>query len=189
MGGGGPTGSARGLHQHQELLLGEGRQRLAIGSPAVVGVHLDPVGAVAHLAPHHPGDVFRAGRLLGSLERLEGVVAAARPVAPRSHDGAGDGQEAGTRHHAALDRMFELHVVVERTLGAEVTHGGHSGAERGRGVRDRLRRPEPDRLLQHLVVPERLVVGMEEEVRVSLVGRTDRLDALTPHDDQPAGVR
>ena len=74
----------------------------------------------------------------------------------------------GPGDDALLDGAPELDVVVERALGAEVALGGDPGAERRRRVRHRAGDAEAERLLQHLVVPQRLVVGMQEEMRVPL---------------------
>ena len=59
--------------QGLELLEREGRTGLAVRPPAIVGVHLDPVGAMADLAPRDAGDLLDSGRLLRALRRVERV--------------------------------------------------------------------------------------------------------------------
>ena len=52
--------------------------QLAVRAPAVVGVELDPVGAVADLAAHHARHLLDARGLLRALGRIERVARARR---------------------------------------------------------------------------------------------------------------
>ena len=188
----GRPGAARSRHQHLELVLRERRPELAPGSPGIVGVHLDPVGAATDLAAHDAGDRVVAVGLLGALRRIERVTSARRPVAPRGDDRAGDHDQAGTGHDPLLDRAPELDVVVERALGPKIALGGDARPECGLGVRHRARDAQSERLLEHLVVPQRLVVRVQEEVRVPFdeagnQGGARERDPLGPCGDRDAG--
>ena len=57
---------------------------------------------------------------------------------------------------------------IARALGAEVALGGEAGVERALGLDHGARGAQRERLVQHLIVPQGLVVGVEEEVRVAL---------------------
>src|SRR6185369_5352386 len=126
--------------------------------PAIVAVDLDPVGAVADLVAHHARALLDPARLLRPLRRIERVARAPRTVAAGGDDGARGGDDARPRHHALLDRLLELHVAGAGALGAEVARGGDTRRERGARVGHRLDHAEAVALLQHLVVPQRLVV-------------------------------
>jgi hypothetical protein len=99
-----------------------------------------------------------------------------------------------------------------RPLGAQVAFGGEAGEQGGLGMRGGLQRAICERLGEHLIVPQRLVVRMQEQVRVQIdqagsergagqgdalgirrrldaVGRTDRGDLAVVHQHRPAGMR
>ncbi len=121
---------------------------------------------MSNLAAHHPGNLFCPAGLFGALQRLEGVVGPARPVAAGSHDGSGHGYEARARYDALIDGSFELHVEVAGALGAEISLRGNAGAEGRLCACHRAGHAQSHRLLEHLVIPESFIVGMEEQVGV-----------------------
>ena len=65
-----------------------------------------------------------------------------------------------------LDRLLDPHVAAARALGAEVADRGEPCQERVTGVHDGAGGAEREWLLQHLLVPERFVVRVQEQVRV-----------------------
>ena len=161
------TARARGdLHDLLQLLEGEGGLHLSTGTPAVVGVDLDPVGTASDLVSH---DAHERGvvRFLGALQHLD-LGSQTRRVAPRGDDGARDDDHARPRDDPLRDGAFEPHVGVARALGAEIALGGEAGAERLARVVGGARDSQRQGLVQHLIVPRRLVVRMEKQVRVPL---------------------
>ena len=91
-----------------------------------------------------------------------------RPIAARRDDGARDDDHARAGDDALLDRLLEADVGVARALGAEVAHRREAGEQRVARVVRRAGDAERERLVQHLIVPRRLVVRMQQQVRVPL---------------------
>ena len=139
---------------------------------------------VAHRADGlvDPGDFLRAlGHGDAGLEAL-GAVGAARDDRP------GRDQQARAGDDALVDRLLEADVGEAGAFGAEVALGGEAGIERPLGLDDRAGGAQRERLVQHLIVPQGLVVGVEEEVRMALdhAGHQGRAGQV---DDPGAGGR
>jgi hypothetical protein len=207
------AGRMCGLHQGVELVLAEGGPGLAARAGAIVGIDLDPVGAGGGLLAdggHHLGV---AAGLLRALRQVHvGAEALARAVGAGGDDGAGGHEQARARHDPLVDGALQAHVGVPGAFGAEVAQGGEAAHQGARGVTAGAERPVGGRLLQHLIVPQRLVVGVQQQVRVQLdqagdqglagqgddlcVGRRgdlglgpDRADLAGLDHDDPAPVR
>src|SRR5262249_59476929 len=67
-----------------------------------------------------------------------------------------------------LDSLFEADIGIARTLGSEVTDSCEAGQQCGFRGDGRARGSQSEGLVEDLVVPGGLVVGMEEQVGVSL---------------------
>ena len=173
LGGGGVDGDqAAGVMRRGdariELGLGQGGPaRLAL-APMIIGVEFDDVRARRDLVANRadrlvdPGDFLRALRALRRPARSPWAVGAARDDRP------GRDEQARAGDDALVDRLLEADVGKAGAFGAEVALGGEAGIERALGVDDRARGAQRERLVQHLIVPQGLVVGMEEEVRMAL---------------------
>ena len=178
----------RGLDDRLQLLLGEGRLLGAPGPPAVVRVYLDPVGAAAGLlarGAHHLGDTRGLLGPLWSTAHVRAQPARRGPVAGRGDDRPRRDKQARTRDEAVLDRPLERHVGVVGALGTEVAQGREPGEQRRTCLHARAQRAVGDRLPEHLIVPERLVVRVQEQVRVQVhqsrqQRRPGQLDDLGP---------
>ena len=179
-------------------------------APAVVAVELDPIGAVADLIAHHADQRVDAVGFLGALRDAPFERESLGGVSSGGDDGAGGGEQAGTGNDALIDGLFELHIGVAGALGAQVAHGGEAGHERGAQVVDGARGAQSEALMQDLVVPDGLVVSMQENVRMALDeawhqggarqlddfgaggvdagGRAGSFDAIPGHPDGPARV-
>ena len=83
-------------------------------------------------------------------------------------DGARGNQQARTGNDALVDGLLQLDIGVAGALGAEVAHGGETGHQRGAQVVDGARGAQSEALMQDLVVPGGLVVGMQHDVRMAL---------------------
>src|SRR5262249_17388858 len=87
---------------------------------AVVGVQLDPVGAVADLL------AYRLARLLRPVDRLHADRHFELPVVAEQRIHAGrrertrDDEHPRARHDAAIDRLLEIDIGVHRALGLEI---------------------------------------------------------------------
>ena len=139
----------------------------AVRAPAVVRVELDPVrpaaGLLAHRA-HHLGHAARFLRPLRRTARVRAQTARRRAVAAGGHDGARGDEQARTRDHALLDRALQRHVGVLRAFGSQVAQAGEPGEQRRTCLLRGAQRAVGHRLLQYLVVPGGLVVGVQEQV-------------------------
>ena len=155
------------VHRGGHLLLREGGRRDARPA-AVVGVDLDPVGTGGDLLAHGLAHLDRPVDHLRPLRDLPARIEAGRAVGAGGDQGAGGGEDARSRDHALRDRVPQdtsakpaPSVPRSRTVvnpASSVASGRHHGADR----------PQLERLLEHLVVPGGLVVGVEEEMRVHL---------------------
>jgi hypothetical protein len=83
---------------------------------------------------------------------------------PGRHDRATGHDEARPSHDALLEGLTQSHVRVACALGAEVAQGGEAGLQRGAQVIHGARHAQRLRLSQHLVVPRRLVVRVQQDV-------------------------
>ena len=84
-----------------------------------------------------------------------------------------DHRRSGHQHpragdDAVVDRLLQPDVGVAGALGAEVAHRRDAGHQRVARAHRRARHAIGDRLAQHLIVPGRLVVGVQQQVRVAL---------------------
>ena len=135
-----------------------------------------------------------------------GAIALRAVAAGRHHRRPGhDHARAG--HDALVDRPLETDIGIAGAFGAEIAHRRDAGHQRVARVIDRTGDAIRERFARHLIVPRRLVVGMQQQMRVpfdqprhqrrarqrdrSCTGRRrtrrpGRLDAIAPHDDDPA---
>ena len=186
--------------------------RFAVRAPAIVRVDLDEVDTARDLAARHAHHAVEAVGFFRALRHGELRRESLRRVAAGNDHGRTRHQHARAGHHAFVDRLAQTDVGIGGALAAEVAHGRHPGHQGGARVVDAAGDAQRQRLAQHLVVPARLVVGMQQQVRVSLDqaghqrralsamvrapggsgdrgGRTSRLDALAADHHDPAGVR
>jgi hypothetical protein len=183
MGGGDAAGAVRDLDRAAHLLDGEGGVGGLARAPAIIGIELHHVGAAADLMTRRdrdPGTV----RLLRA-ERGESRVGELRAIGAGRDDRAGRDQHARPRHDAARDRVAQPDVGIARALGAEIAHGGEARHQSGARGGDGARGAQRQRLAQHLIVPARFVIGMEEEVRMALDHPRHQGRARQVHDAGP----
>ena len=151
-----------------ELGLREGGARRLALAPMIVGVEFDD-----RRRPQRPGrgrrGWSRRRRPLPARPAGSGRPAQAlRAVGAAGDDRLGRDEQARAGDDALVDRLLEADVGEARALGAEIALGGEAGIERALGVDDRAGGAERERLVKHLIVPQRLIVGVQEEVRVAL---------------------
>ena len=203
------AGVVRRRHRRLHLVEVQRRTALLAGAPAVVGVELHPVGAGGDLPTDGRDHLLRARHLLGALRDRDARFEPLGAVGAERDDRARRDAEPRALDDALVDRRLQPDVGIARPLGAQVALAGEPGEKRRARAGDRTRGAQRQRLVQHLIVPARLVVGMEEEVAVPLdhprhqrvagqvdgaraggngeVG-ADRDDAVAAHQDLPAGV-
>ena len=156
----------RGLDQRLQLVDGECRNRLAVRSGAIIGIDLDPVRAVARLMADRAHDLVDPARFFRALrETAIGAEFRARgAIGPRRDNGARNDDEAWTRNNALVNRALDRDIGITRAFGAEIAQQREPRAQRRLGVAHRAHGAIGLALLQHLIVPRRLVVGMQEEM-------------------------
>ena len=162
-----PAAAPRNIDHQMELLQGEGRTRLAAGPPAIVCVDLDRVCAASRLVAHHARQRIDAVGLL----RPRRCVVLRRPpgsVAPRRDDGACCHDHARAGDDLLLDGSLETDVGIRGPLRPEIPDCREARLECASQVHGGARDSERERFFQDLIVPGRLVVRMQEDVRVSL---------------------
>ena len=171
----GPTARGRGFDDQSQFVLREGRTRLAIGPPAVVGVDLDEVGAVADLVAHHAHQIARV-RGLGSKRNVESRLESSGPVAAGGDNRAPRDQYVRSGDDARTNRVAHPHVGIAGAFRSEIAERREAGLERPPGVHHGPHRAQSVRLPQHLIVPRRFVVGMQQQmaVRVDQAGKQRR---------------
>jgi len=107
-----------------------------------------------------------------------------RAVGALGHDGAGGDEQARARDHPLIDRPLDRDVGIARALGAQVAQRCEAGHQRGLGLLAGAQGAIFRRLLQHLIVPQRLVIGVQQQMGVQvhqardqgLAGQIDHLD-------------
>ena len=168
--GDGSAGQVRGVDDGLQFRGGQRGRGVAAGADAVVGVQLDPVGAAGGLLAHRAHRFVRAADFLRAAGQVEIGTEAARTgaVAGAGDDGTGGDIQARAGNQAFVDRALDRDVGVAGAFGAQVAQRGEAGQQRVARVRGGFQRAVVLRLLQHLVVPQRLVVGMQEHVRVEV---------------------
>ena len=155
------TGAPGHCNNQGQLLFGECGSGRAVGSPAIVGVNLDPIGAAPDLVPRDPNQVVVAVCRLRALGKSE-LGGALRVVAARGDDGPGRHDQSRPENHTEVYRTLESHVGVARALGSEVTRRGYARQECRASVHRGPGDPLGEGFVENLVSPRRLVVGMEQ---------------------------
>ena len=165
------TGRPRALGDFDDALQfveREGRSRLAVRTGAIVGVDLDEVGAAPHLLARDARDFVEPARLLCALRHRPLRREAFRAIAAgRDHRRTGD-DHPRPGNDAFVDRALEADVRIAGAFGAEIAHGGDAGHQRSFRVHDPTRHAIRERLARDLIVPRRLVVRMQQQMRVAL---------------------
>jgi hypothetical protein len=186
---------ARNADDERQLVGAEGRARVAGRTEAVVGVHLDPVGAARDLAARGAQDRLRSVDLFGALRDAAPRMEAGRTVRAARDDRARDADDPGPRHDAFLDRAAQAGVGLAGTLGAEIANGREPGGEGPLRGDHRARDAERFRVSQHLIGPRALVVRVQQQVRVQVdqsrqqrrVRKIDRASPLRGAKVRPGG--
>ena len=190
--------------------LGFRHRRAAIFArpPAIVGIEFDEVGAGRNLSAHGTHYVF-AGGFLGALRHFDAGLETLRPVCAGRDDRARGDQHSRARNDSFVDGLFQTDIGKAGAFRAEIAHGRESRHQRRTRGADRAYGAQRDGLVQHLIVPARLVVRMQEEMAVTFdqawnqrrLGKVDLAhrgggdvvahsdDAVTLDDHAPAGVR
>src|SRR5262249_4217768 len=127
--GHGTAGGAGRLDNHLELLQRERGSGFLAGTPAKVGVDLDPVGAVADLVADHAAQRLDAVGLLGALRNREAGSEAPGSVAASGDDGARDDEQARAGDDVLVDGLLQADVGVAGSLRAEVAESGEAGQQ------------------------------------------------------------
>ena len=154
----------RGAHLGQ-------RQRRAAAVAAlvvIIGIQFDQPSTSGDLVADGSDDLVDAADFLSTLRHRDAGLIALGAIGTARDDGAGGDGQARPRHDALVDRLLEAGIGIARALGAEVALAGEPGHQRRARLHDRARRAQRQRLVQHLIVPRRLVVGMQEQVAVAL---------------------
>ena len=194
-----------------QFLLREGGQGLSVRPDLVVGIELDPVRTGGGLVADGGDDPLDAGGFLRALRQFgDGIVPPRRTIGPGRHDGPGHHVQSRSGGDTGLDGVLQRHVGIAGAFGSEVPQGREAGLQGVPGVVAGGEDPIGQGLLQHLIVPERLAVGVQEQVGVDVhqagqqgrprqpqgpgpAGRNNvrahRADGLPLHQYFPAGVR
>src|SRR4030095_3140221 len=101
---------------------GERRTRFPVRPPTIIGIDLDPVGALADLVAHHASEPVHSVRFLGALRDLELRGEPLRSIASGRDDRARYHDHARARNDSLLDRALETYVCVTSAFGAEVAN-------------------------------------------------------------------
>lgn len=163
-----PAGVVRRGNRRRHFGLREGWSAVFPGAPAVVAVQLNHVRTGRDLAANGGDDPFDATSLLGSLRDRDTGFEAFGTISTLGHDGPRRDEQMRTRNDALVDRLAQPDVGVAGSLGSEVTFGGEAGKQGRASVHHRPRRPQRQRLVQHLRIPLCLIVRVEEQVAMTL---------------------
>ena len=134
----------------------------------IIGVEFDDVGAGRDLVADGADGFVDTRNFLRALRDGNAGLEALGSVSAARDDRLGRNQQARTGDDALVDRLLETDVGEARAFGAEVALGGEAGIERALGLDDGAGGAQRERLVQHLIVPQGLIVGMQEQVRMAL---------------------
>ena len=162
------TAGLRNLNHQRDVSLRECRARRSAGAPPIVRVDLDPIGAATDLIAHHTRQFFGAGGFLRPLRHVDFRREPTRSVCATHHNRARRNDQARPFDHAQLHRTLEPDVSVGRSFGTKVAQGCKTGAQRLLHVYCRARDAKAQRLLEHLIIPVRFVVRMQQHMGVQI---------------------
>ncbi len=165
--GHGDAGAGCRLHSKLQFTFGKCRVRPGQGSPAVVGIELDPIGSVSDLIAHD-ADQLCAVSFFGALRDAPLRSVALGAVSACGDDGSGGCQDAGAGNNVLCDRLFELDVGIACAFGAQLAYGGEAGRERGAEMIHGAGCAQSQTFAGYLIVPHRFVIGMEQDVGMAL---------------------
>src|SRR6266699_3096744 len=140
--------------------------RPASGTPAIIGINLDPVGAVADLIAHYARQAVAAVGFFRALRDapLSGITL--WPIAARRYDRSRDNEHARARDDSLLHRLLEADVGITRAFRSQVANSCKARQQSITQVIGRARHSQTERLARHLIVPGGLAIRMQQDVRV-----------------------
>src|SRR6185295_371004 len=99
-------------------------------APAIVGVDLDPVGAVSDLIAHHARETIDAVSFFRTLRHAPLRRITLWSITARRDDRARDDEHSRAGNDPLFDCLFQTNVRVARAFGAEIANRGEAGHER-----------------------------------------------------------
>jgi len=153
----------RNLDHGGNLILREGRHQRTVG-PAIVGIHLDPVGTGGNLLARNAAYLIDAAGFLRPLRNCGrfGKSPSRRAISAGGDNGPGGDQQARADDRAVVDGALERDIGVIGALGTEVAQSGKAGRQRGRRMFAGRQGTIGHRFAQDLIVPRRLIIGMQK---------------------------
>jgi hypothetical protein len=141
----------------------EGRGRFAVRAPAVVCIDFDPIRPMTDLIADDADQRVAVG-LFGPLRNPPFGRETLRSIAPGRDNCAGRHQHAGPWNDPLFDCLLQFSVGVGRPFGPQVANRGKAGRQRRAKMIRGPRHPKRETFVQHLIVPRRLVVGMQKNM-------------------------
>ncbi len=123
-----PAGAGSDFDDERQLRLRKRRSRFTLRSPAVISVHLDPIGSPSDLIARHPDQFVVSVRGLGA-EREGEFGRSLRIVAARSDDRACRDDHPGSGNDAAFNRLLQPDIGVSSAFGSQIAYGRDSRHE------------------------------------------------------------
>ncbi len=133
-----------------------------------VRVQLDEVCSAADLLADSANDLVDSADFLRALRNGNAGFEASRAVGVAGDDRFGRDEQARAGDDVLVDRLAKSDIGVAGTLGSKVALGREARGKRPPRVDYGSRGAERQRLVQDLVVPELLIVGVKEQMRVAL---------------------
>ncbi len=182
------AGVVGGSDRRTQLGLGQRRPAAVAALVVIVGIDLDQAGAPGDLVADGADDLVDAADFLRPLRHGDARLEALRAVGAAGDDRTRRDEQARPGHDALIDRLLQPDVGIARPFRAEVALAGEAGQQRRPRLDHRARRSQRQCLVQDLIVPRRLVIGVEEKVAVALdhAGHQRRAGQV---DDPRAGRR
>jgi hypothetical protein len=105
---------------------------------------------------------------LRALRYLNSGLEALRAIGPPRDDCPCRNEQPRAGYDATINRLFEPDISIARPFGPQIACAGEAGQQRSAGAHRGADRAQRQRLVQHLIVPAGFIVGMKEQMTVSL---------------------
>src|SRR5258705_6460462 len=101
--------------------------RRASGAPAIIGINLDPIGAVTDLIAHHARQAVNTVGFFSALRHAPFSGVTLWTIAARGHDCARHYEHTWTGNDSLLHRLLETYIRITCAFRSQIANGSKAG--------------------------------------------------------------